>query len=62
MNKVVKERLPQLDIFRAIAIFAVIQVHSSSFAAAEQALTSPIYYFYSWMNIFFKFGTPTFIF
>jgi len=57
-----KERLPQLDLFRAMAIFCVIQVHSSSFAAAEQALNSPIYYFYNWMNIFFKIGTPCFIF
>lgn len=62
MSKVVKERLPQLDIFRAMAIFSVIQVHASSFAAAEQALNSPVYYFYNWMNIFFKIGTPSFIF
>lgn len=61
MSKVVKERLPQLDIFRALAIFSVIQVHASSFAAAEQALNSPVYYFYNWMNIFFKIGTPSFI-
>ncbi|WP_068784444.1 acyltransferase [Paenibacillus phocaensis] len=62
MSKVVKERLPQLDIFRALAIFSVIQVHASSFAAAEQALNSPVYYFYNWLNIFFKIGTPSFIF
>ncbi|MCK8489624.1 acyltransferase [Paenibacillus sp. MBLB2552] len=62
MSKVVKERLPQLDIFRALAIISVIQVHASSFAAAEQALNSPVYYFYNWMNIFFKIGTPSFIF
>jgi surface polysaccharide O-acyltransferase-like enzyme len=61
VSKVVKERLPQLDIFRALAIFSVIQVHASSFAAAEQALNSPVYYFYNWMNIFFKIGTPSFI-
>lgn len=62
MNMAVKERLPQLEIFRALAIFSVIQVHASSFAAAEQALESPIYYVYNWMNIFFKIGTPGFIF
>lgn len=62
MNRIMKERLPQLDLFRAFAIFCVIQVHSSSFAAAEQALNSPYYYFYNWMNIFFKVGTPSFIF
>ncbi|WP_018751881.1 acyltransferase [Paenibacillus sanguinis] len=62
MNKIVKERLPQLEIFRALAIFSVIQVHAASFAAAEQALESPFYYVYNWMNIFFKIGTPGFIF
>lgn len=58
----IKERLPQLDLFRAIAIFCVIQVHSFSFAAAEQALSSPIHYFYNGMNIFFRVGTSSFIF
>lgn len=57
-----KERLPQLDLFRAFAIFCVIQVHASSFAAAEQALSSPIHYFYNGMNIFFRVGTSSFIF
>ncbi|WMT41133.1 acyltransferase [Paenibacillus sp. D2_2] len=56
-----KERLPQLDLFRAMAIFCVIQVHSSSFATV-QAVNSSIFYFYNWMNIFFKIGTPCFIF
>ncbi|MEF2969153.1 acyltransferase [Paenibacillus sp. M1] len=58
----VKERLPQLELFRAFAIFSVIQVHASSTAAAEQALNSPIYYFYNWMNMFFKIGTTSFLF
>lgn len=57
-----KERLPQLDLFRAFAIFCVIQVHAFSFAAAEQALSSPIHYFYNGMNIFFRIGTSSFIF
>ncbi|MHA0858353.1 acyltransferase [Paenibacillus sp. CMAA1364] len=57
-----KERLPQLDIFRALAILAVLNVHASSYAAGVQALNSPIYYVYNFMNIFFKYGTPTFIF
>lgn len=58
----VKERLPQLDLFRAFAIICVIQVHAFSFAAAEQALSSPVHYFYNWMNIFFRIGTSSFIF
>jgi probable poly-beta-1,6-N-acetyl-D-glucosamine export protein len=62
MNTVKQERLPQLDIFRALAILGVLHVHSSSFAAGEQALHSPYYYWLNWINIFFKFGTPSFIF
>ncbi|MNW46040.1 Acyltransferase family protein [compost metagenome] len=57
-----KERLPQLDIFRALAILGVIQVHATSNAVAEQALNSSIYYFYNWWNIFSKVGTTSFIF
>lgn len=62
MNTSRQERLPQLDIFRALAILGVLHVHSSSFAAGEQALHSPYYYWLNWINIFFKFGTPSFIF
>jgi peptidoglycan/LPS O-acetylase OafA/YrhL len=57
-----KERLPELDLFRAFAILGVIHVHASSYAAGIQASASPYYYFFNWMNIFFKFGTPCFIF
>lgn len=62
MNAAKQERLPQLDIYRALAILGVLHVHSSSFAAGEMALQSPYYYWLNWINIFFKFGTPSFIF
>ncbi|MHA6533788.1 acyltransferase [Paenibacillus sp. BAC0078] len=62
MNVAKQDRLPQLDIYRALAILGVLHVHSSSFAAGEQALASPYYYWLNWINIFFKFGTPSFIF
>ncbi|UQZ34314.1 acyltransferase [Paenibacillus sp. PK3_47] len=62
MNAAPQERLPQLDIYRALAIIGVLHVHASSFAAGEQALQSPYYYWLNWINIFFKFGTPSFIF
>lgn len=62
MKPAKQERLPQLDIFRALAIMGVLHVHASSFAAGEQALNSPYYYWINGMNIFFKFGTPSFIF
>ena len=45
-----------------MAILGVLHVHSSSFAAGEQALNSPYYYWINAINIFFKFGTPSFIF
>ncbi|AOZ94674.1 acyltransferase [Paenibacillus crassostreae] len=57
-----KEWLPQLDVFRALAILGVLSVHASSYAAGVQALSSPFYYVYNFMNIFFKFGTSSFIF
>jgi peptidoglycan/LPS O-acetylase OafA/YrhL len=57
-----KERLPQLNIYRAFAILGVLHVHGSSYAAGIQALDSPYYYVINFMNIFFKFGTPSFIF
>lgn len=62
MNAAKQEHLPQLDIYRALAILGVLHVHSSSFAAGELALQSPYYYWLNWINIFFKFGTPSFIF
>lgn len=61
-QKIGQERLPQLDLFRAFAIFGVISVHATSSAAAQQALVSPFYYVYNWFNIFFKIGTSSFIF
>ncbi|CAM3958526.1 acyltransferase [Cohnella lubricantis] len=57
-----RERLPELDLYRAFAILGVIHVHASSFAAAGQASASPYYYLVNLMNIFFKYGTPCFIF
>ncbi|OAB27127.1 acyltransferase [Paenibacillus macquariensis subsp. defensor] len=57
-----KERLPQLDVFRALALLGVLNVHASSYAAGVQAISSPFYYVYNFMNIFFKYGTSSFIF
>ncbi|WP_036698730.1 acyltransferase [Paenibacillus taiwanensis] len=49
-----------LPIVRAIAILGVILVHATSFASIEMT-QSPLFYGYTWLNIFFKFGTPVFI-
>lgn len=58
----VRSKLPQLDLFRAFALFGVISVHSSSTAAAISGLHSKYFPIFNIMNIFFKFGTPCFIF
>ncbi|WP_098741289.1 acyltransferase [Paenibacillus sp. EZ-K15] len=59
LNK--KERLPQLDIYRALAILGVLHVHATSFATVD-AIDSRFYYIINFLNIFFKYGTPSFIF
>lgn len=55
-----KERLPALQVVRAIAILGVITVHSTSYATLNM-LESHYYFLYNFLNIFMKFGTPTFI-
>lgn len=55
-----KEQLPALQVVRAIAILGVITVHSTSYATV-QMLESHYYFLYNFLNIFMKFGTPTFI-
>ncbi|WP_411342451.1 acyltransferase [Paenibacillus sp. WLX1005] len=55
-----KERLSQLQVVRAIAIMGVITVHSTSYATLNM-LESNYYWLYNFLNIFMKFGTPTFI-
>ncbi|QCT00869.1 acyltransferase 3 [Paenibacillus algicola] len=56
-----RERLPQLDIYRAMAILGVLHVHATSFATVE-AVDSRFYFMINFINIFFKYGTPSFIF
>ncbi|GFN30496.1 acyltransferase [Paenibacillus xylaniclasticus] len=56
------DKLPQLDLFRFFAICGVISVHSSSTAAAVDGIHSKYFPIFNTMNIFFKFGTPCFIF
>lgn len=56
-----RERLPHLDIYRALAILGVLHVHATSFATVD-ATGSRFYYIINFLNIFFKYGTPSFIF
>ncbi|EFU42266.1 acyltransferase 3 [Paenibacillus vortex V453] len=60
-NVLPRERLPELQLVRAFAILGVLSVHSTSYAVS--AMTESKYFFiYNFMNIFMKYGTPTFIF
>ncbi len=61
MDRLQKERLPQLDFFRALAIIGVLHVHATSDATIDAADTS-IYYVFNFLNLMFKYGTPAFIF
>lgn len=56
-----RERLPELNLVRCIAILGVLTVHSTSFATVDM-VNSGVYWLYNFFNIFMKFGTPTFIF
>ncbi|UNK21210.1 acyltransferase [Paenibacillus sp. N3/727] len=56
-----RENIPELQLVRAFAILGVLSVHSTSYAST--AMTGSNYFFlYNFMNIFMKYGTPTFIF
>ncbi|PYE44254.1 acyltransferase [Paenibacillus barcinonensis] len=62
MNQTLKrERIPELNLVRAIAIIGVLFVHSTSNATLEMT-DSRYYWLYNFINIFMKYGTPTFIF
>lgn len=56
-----RERIPELNLVRAIAIIGVLFVHSTSSATLEMT-DSRYYWLYNFINIFMKYGTPTFIF
>lgn len=60
MTTIKKARVPELNIVRAICILGVVTVHATSNATVQ--LTGSTYYFlYNFLNIFMKYGTPTFI-
>lgn len=56
-----RERIPELNLVRAVAIIGVLFVHSTSNATLEMT-NSSYYWLYNFVNIFMKYGTPTFIF
>ncbi|PZD95369.1 acyltransferase [Paenibacillus sambharensis] len=55
-----KDKIPELQLVRAMAIIGVLSVHSTS-AATTAMVDSNYYFLYNFINIFMKFGTPTFI-
>ncbi|WP_168121351.1 FAD-dependent oxidoreductase [Paenibacillus sp. HB172176] len=55
-----KEHIPELQIVRALAILAVISVHATASATIDMK-DSAYYFFYNFINIFMRIGTPTFI-
>ncbi|OWA35690.1 acyltransferase [Saccharibacillus sp. O16] len=55
-----RERLPQLDTFRALAILGVIHVHATS-AAVFESVDLKAFYLINFLNVFFRYGTPAFI-
>lgn len=55
-------RLSEIDLVRAIAIIGVLVVHATSFSTIEMLVHPASYPYYSFLNIFLKFGTPVFIF
>lgn len=56
-----KERIPQLDIFRAISIFAVMAIHATSRTLAE-TLNTPLFHLFLFINKFSQFAVPSFVF
>ncbi|CAM4402164.1 acyltransferase [Paenibacillus tarimensis] len=55
-----KDKIPELQLVRAMAIIGVLSVHSTSYATLYMK-ESAYYFLYNFANIFMKFGTPTFI-
>lgn len=56
-----KERIPQLDIFRAISIFAVLAIHATSRTLSE-TLDTPLFHPFLFINKFSQFAVPSFVF
>lgn len=56
-----QDRVPELQLVRAIAILCVLSVHASASATIAMQ-NSGYYWIYNFINIFARVGTPTFIF
>jgi peptidoglycan/LPS O-acetylase OafA/YrhL len=56
------QQIREIYLVRALAILGVIMVHTTSGVVAEFDPNASTYGAYNFLNIFFKYGTPTFIF
>ncbi|AIY11376.1 acyltransferase [Paenibacillus polymyxa] len=60
MKPTTKEKIPELQLVRAMAILAVLMVHATSYATV-QLTNSSLYVVYNALNVLMKYGTPVFI-
>ncbi|MXO81386.1 acyltransferase family protein, partial [Paenibacillus sp. OT2-17] len=60
MKPKTKEKIPELQLVRAMAILAVLMVHATSYATV-QLTNSSLYVVYNALNVLMKYGTPVFI-
>ncbi|RED77626.1 FAD-dependent oxidoreductase [Cohnella phaseoli] len=56
-----QDRIPELQLVRALAILCVLTVHASASATIAMQ-NSGYYWIYNFINVFMRVGTPTFIF
>ena len=57
-----REHIKEINIFRAIAILAVIMIHATSESINKINKESLYYVFYNGLNVFSSFAVPSFIF
>lgn len=57
-----RKTIQEIYLVRTLAILGVLMVHSTSQVTVDLHSDSGLYPIYNFLNIFFKFGTPTFIF
>lgn len=62
MNAPSRKYLHEVDIVRALAILGVLTVHATALTVVTLSGSSALYPIYNFLNIAFKYGTPTFIF
>jgi surface polysaccharide O-acyltransferase-like enzyme len=57
-----KRYIPEINLIRAIAILAVVMIHSTSYALVQLSVTSSYYRLYVFLHEFSSFAVPLFIF